>query len=74
MTWIFDIIFKSGAAMFTGNTKSIHTGLLVLLCFELIIIIIIYLNRWRVPAKATWTLIGLGCFLYLGIIGIGFLE
>ena len=54
--------------------KSINTGLLVLLCYQIISIVVLYLSNWKFPPKASWTLIGLGAFVYLGIIGIGFLH
>lgn len=72
VSWIFELAFKSGTGIFSGTVKSINTGLLVLLCFQLVSIVVIYLNKWRFPLKASWWMIGFGVFLYLGIIGIGF--
>lgn len=73
IAWIFELAISQGKGVFAGNVKSINTGLLAMVSYEIVLIVIIFLTRWKLEGKIAWVLIISGILVYLGVIGIGFL-
>lgn len=70
---LVELIVASQSNIFTASMKRVNTGLLSLITFEVLLVIVVFISKWRVSERLRWGLFALGLVVYAGTIGIGFL-